>query len=323
MKTHDHTEPATESNVIRADIEHTRESMDQTLDDLGAKMKPRHLLDEILGFLHLDNLNGDKLKERAGAAAHSAGEAANRAAQAVTGVVREHPIPILLIGAGVAWGFYESRRRAHNGNGHHRDDHENAHAGGEFEGEWEAHGLKAKAQQGLEAVQEGIQTKTQVVKEKVTTAARAAGQKATQVKNQVVQGVRRGYEEGREKFVQTSRAHPLEIGLGFLAAGVLVALALPSSRKEDEWVGQAADRVKDRARTTGQEWVDRGRTVATAATEAAKKSAAEQGLTPQALREKAQQVVAETQEAAKHSAEQQGFTSSQPQGGQPAVAQRS
>ena len=108
--------------------------------------------------------------------------------------------------------------------------------------------------------------------------------------------------------MQTSQTHPLETGLGFLAVGVLVALALPSSRKEDELVGRAADRVKDRARTTGQELVNRGRTVATAAAEAVKKSAAEQGITPEALKEKVQQVASETQEAAKHSAEQQGFT---------------
>ena len=73
-------------------------------------MKPRHLLDEVLGFLHLDEMDGEKLKEKAGAAAHSAGNAASRAAQAVTGVVRQHPTPMLLIGAGVAWALYENRR---------------------------------------------------------------------------------------------------------------------------------------------------------------------------------------------------------------------
>ena len=48
--------------------------------------------------------------------------------------------------------------------------------------------LKDKAQQGIKAAKEGIQSKTQQVREKVTTTARAAGQKAGQVKDQVVQG---------------------------------------------------------------------------------------------------------------------------------------
>jgi hypothetical protein len=304
MKTQDDTDTPPESDIIRADIEQTRQTMDQTLDELGTKMKPHHLIDEMLGFLHLDQLDGQKLKEKAGAAAQSVGQAANRACRAMTDVVREHPIPTLLIGAGLAWAFYESHQRSHNGNGH---PHEDAHARGELEGEWEAHGLRAKAQHGLESAKEGIQTATQEVTDQVATTARAISHKAAQMKDQVIGGVQRGYQAGREKFVQTSQAHPLQVGLGFLAAGVLLGLALPASRKEDEWVGEAADRVKDRAKATGQDLLNRGKTVATAAAEAVKKTAAEQGLTPQALKEKVQQVASETQEAAKRSAEQQGL----------------
>lgn len=307
MKTHDHTETPPESDIIRANIEHTRETMDQTLDELGTRMKPRHLMDEMLGFLHLDQLDGQKLKEKAGAAAQSAGQAASRAAQAVTGVVRENPIPTLLIGAGLAWAFYASRKRSQNGPGHDGHPHEDAHLRGELQGEWEVHGLKAQTRPGLESAQEGIQSTTEGVTQKVAATARAVGQKATQVKNQVMNGVQRGYQAGRDKFVQTSQDHPLHVGLGFLAAGVLLGLALPASRKEDQWVGQAADRVKGRAKATGQDLLNRGKTVATAAAEAVKKTAAEQGLTPQALKEKLQRVASETQEAAKHSAEQQGF----------------
>jgi len=306
MKTHDQTEPPPESDIIRADIEHTRETMDQTLDELGTRMKPRHLMDEMLGFLHLDQLDGQKLKEKAGAAAHSAGQAASRATQALTEAVREHPIPTLLIGAGLTWAFYESYLRSHNGNGH---PHSEAHARGELEGEWEAHGLKAKAQQGFESAREGIQSATEEMTEKVATTARAVGEKATQVKDQVMSGVQRGYQAGRQKFVQTSQAHPLHVGLGFLAAGVLLGLALPTSRKEDEWVGQAADRVKGRAKATGQDLLNRGKVVATAATEAVKKTASEQGLTPQALKEKLQKVASEAQVAVKRSAEEQGLKS--------------
>src|SRR5262245_44140179 len=246
MKTYDETESSPQSDVIRADIEHTRESMDQTIDELGRRMKPRHLLDEVLGFLHLDQIDGHKLKERVGSAVHSAGQACGRAATSVTGAVREHPIPTLLIGAGITWAIYEVTQRSRNGNGeandNHKDPHENEH---HFEGNWESAGFKEKAQQGVEAAKEGIQSTAQQVKDKAATAgrnikkgARAVGQKATEVTSQVVHGVQRGYEAGREKFVQTSRTHPLSVGLGFLAAGVLLGLALPPTRKEDEWIGE-------------------------------------------------------------------------------------
>jgi len=222
---------------------------------------------------------------------------------AVTDVVREHPIPTLLIGAGIAWAIYEAGHRSHNGHGYYEDSHDE----GQFEGEWESGEFKQKAQQGIESAKQGIQSATENVKQKVTTTARAVGEKATQMKQQMVHGVHRGYEAGRTRFVETSQTHPLSVGLGFLAAGVLVALALPPSRKEDEWVGQAADRVKGEAKAKGEELFNRGKTVATAAAETAKRTASEEGLTPQTLKGKIERVAFETRQAAQSSAQQQGL----------------
>ena len=47
------------------------------------------------------------MRRKAGEAMHSTGEAASRAASGVVGVVRRHPIPTLLIGAGIAWAVVE------------------------------------------------------------------------------------------------------------------------------------------------------------------------------------------------------------------------
>ena len=307
MKAYEHSELPPESDVIRANIQETRESMDQTLDELGQRMKPRHMLDEVLGFLHFDQADGQKIKERAGAAVQSAGRTATQAAHAVKDVVREHPIPTLLIGAGIAWAIYEAGHRSHNGHGYHEDSHDEGDERSHFEGEWESGELKQKAQQGVESAKQRIQSATHNVKQKVTTTARAVGEKATQMREQVVHGVHHGYEMGRTRFVETSQTHPLPVGLGFLAAGVLAALALPPSRKEDEWVGQVADRVKGEAKAKGEELFNRGKTVATAAAETAKKTAAEEGLTPQTLKGKIERVASETRQAAQSSAQQQGL----------------
>jgi len=275
------------------------------------------MLDEVLGFLHLDQTDGTKIKERAGAAVQSAGRTATRAAHAVTDVVREHPIPTMLIGAGIVWAIYEAGHRSRNGDSYYEDLREEGDEGSHFEGEWESGGLKEKAQQKMESAKEGIQSATQNVKRKVSTTARAVGDKANQMKDQMVHGVQRGYEAGRTKFVETSQTHPLSVGLGFLAAGVLVALALPPSRKEDEWVGEAADRVKDEAKAKGQDLLNRGKNVATAAGDAARRTAAEEGLTPQALKGKVERVASETRQAAQSSAQQQGLN---PTPGQPSPA---
>jgi len=59
--------------------------------------------------------------------------------------------------------------------------------------------------------------------------------------------------------------------------GFLVGLAAPSTRVEDERLGPVADQVKDKARETGQEALERGKQVAQEATQAAGQTAKEHG----------------------------------------------
>jgi hypothetical protein len=58
------------------------------------------------------------------------------------------------------------------------------------------------------------------------------------------------------------RENPLGLAIGAAAIGFLAGLAVPSTQVEDEKLGPVADQVKDKARETGQEALDRGRQVA-------------------------------------------------------------
>jgi ElaB/YqjD/DUF883 family membrane-anchored ribosome-binding protein len=59
-----------------------------------------------------------------------------------------------------------------------------------------------------------------------------------------------------------ARENPLGLAIGAAAIGFLAGLVVPSTRVEDEKLGPVADQVKDKARETGQEALDRGRQVA-------------------------------------------------------------
>jgi hypothetical protein len=335
----DQTEPAPESEQIRAEIEQTRESMDQTLYEIGEKMKPRHMFDKVLGFLHLKKSNGHAPRENGHHEAEtdnpSPNHLAGRAAQAVTGVVRDHPIPMLLISAGVAWAIYESRARSaesaprrkstpsqKGGSSTAWEEYQNenladepteffetSHAGAprECEGE-DTPSATEKIKDKVSAAGHQLQDKARQVRQRASESARAIGQKAVQVKDKIGRQAQRTYASGKEKFVETSQAHPLCVGLGFLAIGTLVGLALPPSRQEDQWVGQVADQVKDRAKSKGEDLMERGKHVALAAADAAKRSAAEEGLTPETLKAKAKQIASEAGRAAEESAGQQGWS---------------
>jgi ElaB/YqjD/DUF883 family membrane-anchored ribosome-binding protein len=71
--------------------------------------------------------------------------------------------------------------------------------------------------------------------------------------------------------------NPLGLAIGAAAVGFLAGLLVPSTRVEDERIGELADDVKDRARETGQEALEHGKQVAQDAVETAKASAQSHG----------------------------------------------
>ena len=86
--------------------------------------------------------------------------------------------------------------------------------------------------------------------------------------------------EGARK-VGVSKENPMGLAIGGAAVGFLLGLLAPSTRVEDEKLGEAADQVKDAVKETGQEALERGKQVAQetvgAAKESARDSAKEQG----------------------------------------------
>src|SRR5690606_885742 len=89
------------SRQLQDDIRHTRQEMDQTLDELGERLHPRHLLDDVVEIFR-----GSSDSDRAQQLADTCKRAGGTAAQ----TIREHPLPAALIAAGVAlWIFEDSR----------------------------------------------------------------------------------------------------------------------------------------------------------------------------------------------------------------------
>jgi len=289
-----------ESEAIRSDIEHTRESMDRTIDKLSERMRPRHLLDELLDYFRSNE--GGAASGTAGSVLTTVGKGAGRAASGMVTVVRRHPVPSLLIGAGITWAVVETRRR-HRGNGQETSDDGSAYGKPVEEAEWgEAEEFAGSEVEAIPSVSTSAKEKTSMG-EKISNAGATVGktmkdtthrlkEKTQQIGQRISESARavgrtaqRGYTTGRTKFVDASDEYPIAMGVGFLAAGVLLGLALPHSRKEDQWMGRTADRTKQQAKqqiqSRAQDFIERGKQVASAATQAAKESAQQQELTGQ------------------------------------------
>ena len=110
-----------------------------------------------------------------------------------------------------------------------------------------------------------------------------AGDWVSDKKDSVVGTVRRktpdpeGVKQGARRGVRIAKENPFGLAIGGAAVGFLVGLVAPSTRLEDEKVGDVSDEVKERAKETGQEAIERGKQVAEGARESAVETAKEQG----------------------------------------------
>jgi hypothetical protein len=74
-----------------------------------------------------------------------------------------------------------------------------------------------------------------------------------------------------------AQENPMGLALGAAAAGFLIGIALPSSRVEDERLGEVSDHVKQAAADVGHEALDRGKLVAQEAAQAGVEAATSSG----------------------------------------------
>jgi hypothetical protein len=108
-----------------------------------------------------------------------------------------------------------------------------------------------------------------------------------------------GVQQGAKRAAGIAQSNPLGLAIGSAAVGFIAGLVLPSTRMEDEKIGEFSEEVKSRASDVGQEVLDRGKQVAQDATQAAKEAATESGREhggelASSLRETAQDVASST-----------------------------
>jgi gas vesicle protein len=84
-------------------------------------------------------------------------------------------------------------------------------------------------------------------------------------------------KQGAKRAVGVAQENPIGLAIGSLAAGFVAGMLVPSTRVEDEKIGPMADQVKDSAKETGQEALERGKEVAQEAAKSAKDTVQEQG----------------------------------------------
>ncbi len=137
--------------------------------------------------------------------------------------------------------------------------------------------VKARAKDSIQDKKESVMGVASSAKERLVGAGQSVGD-ATPDTEQVKQQARRAKSVAQE--------NPLGLAVGAVAVGFLAGMLIPSTRVEDEKLGEMSDDVIERAKQTGQEALERGKQVAQDAAETAKDSGREHA---EELKETAQQ----------------------------------
>lgn len=273
------------SDVIRSEIEQTRHRMDETIDALGERLQGRHLLDEALHFFRIQQENGNMTKIK-----NKLSNSAESALHSVVDTVKSNPMPIALIGAGVAWYIYaQSRQRNrdvdYDYDDYSRGDYGDLHYASVASSPGEPEEFSSPSEGNLTEVSNQQENKGQGIKERLHEGTselgaraqekvRAAGERVGEIGRQVKDRSEEIYRRGRERVATTVHEHPLETGLVCLAVGLIGGLLLPTPERLRRAVAPKARELRERA----QDMMNRGRQVIASGAEAAKAEARAQGI---------------------------------------------
>ena len=297
------------SEEIRSEIDRTRAGMDETFAALDAKMTP--------GQIGLEAWRLFKGGSTAGAGK-------------LWRIAKEHPMPAAVIGLGVGWLLVESARRG-DGQAEDYGTYRAGYAGDygfvdESYGSPGETGFEAESGGRLTAAKDKVKDVASSAKEAVSGAADTAREKLsdatdwtrehasdlgqrTKSRALALKGQAKAQtHRAKLGFWQSLEENPLLVGAVTLALGVIVGLAVPSTEKEDELLGETRDRLLDEVKEAGQEVLEKGKHVAEAVADRAKEEAKNQGLTPEGVVEKVKTVAREAATTAKEEAKNQNLT---------------
>ncbi len=221
---------------IQAEIARTRGDMDATLTAIEQRLTPGQLVDQGLDYLR-----------------HSG------ARQYVSNLgesVKSNPLPLALMGISMAWLMVTGNRRPSAG---YESSLEPTSTGP---------GMMERASEGMSSAKDRLSHTTQAARERVGQIGQSARERVGQLGQTArsqVERVRHQAERVRTGYDHMVREQPLALGAIGFAIGALMAAGLPRTRQEDELMGEASDRLTEKAKQVGTEQLEKVKEAATEA----------------------------------------------------------
>lgn len=274
---------------LRAEIRETRERMGDSLEQLGERLNPGNIKDRVKQDIRDATIG--KVENMAHSAADQLDEARQTigdAQRTVVDVVRDNPIPAAMVGIGLGWIAYNVRQRGSRGSSGYgrsssgrasRGYYDRGYTGSDYGAGYAGRSAYSGEGEGEESAMDRARDQASELPSKAQQTAGEWADRAQGVAENVADQTRHQARRLEDQFFE----NPLAMGAAALTLGMAAGLAIPETRKEDELMGGARDRLAERTREMVEDTRDKVENVVERvvdqAQSTAKTAAREEGLT--------------------------------------------
>jgi gas vesicle protein len=238
-----------ETKVLAADIRITQERLGDTVEEIGERFNPSRLKEELKHDIR------DATIGRVENMAQQTAEIVSDAQRTIMQSIRENPIPVAMVGIGLGWLILNGRGgQKQMGSGSSYLEEQRRRSGTFYEDEQdgaynEQSGTLDRARAKASEVVDSVKHKTSELAEQTHRTAGRVAEGAQDMAGVVA-------EETRMQSRRVERAfqeNPLVIGAAALALGLAAGLAIPSTEKEIELVGDTRDHLVDKVKDVAED----------------------------------------------------------------------
>ena len=286
-----------DTTAIRAEIAETRDRMSDTLDEIGHRLNPNVVKEQVTQRVK------EGIREatigRVEHMARTAVDKVNDTRYSLTDTIRDNPVPAAMVAIGLGWLMVNrrsspdySRDRSWNT----ADSRQSASYGlRDYEstyGDESGMGERSRVADMTGTAKERVSEVAGAARERVSDAGHAARERAGMFADRArdaAGNVRSQAQHLASSAADTTRRsaarvedmyndNPLALGAVTVALGVAAGFAVPRTDREVQFFGDARDQVVDRARDVVDETKDKVQHVASRVVNEAKTAAREEGL---------------------------------------------
>jgi ElaB/YqjD/DUF883 family membrane-anchored ribosome-binding protein len=222
---------------IEREIGQTRNRLSRDIDELGTKLSPQNLKEEAKSAI----------KGAAQGAVSNVGDQARRTGSRLVEVIRENPLPVIAVGAGVTWLLTQRSHSEVSGSRMARY----AYTGPERrQGDsWQSgSGIRGRVGGTVSGVKDSVSEAASTVAERAGEFKERAGERIGDLGNEA----RRKTRRIKTNLQHAAEENPLALAIGAAVVGLALGMLLPGTQREDEIMGSSRDQLVDRAERTAE-----------------------------------------------------------------------